>query len=81
VDAFRGEPARGGTPRGRSFAVISCVVTVAGAEKRRLRGAVLEQLAIAEIDWRGSFCQRFSTQLRRIYGPRQRWASLGLDDR
>jgi hypothetical protein len=30
----------------RSFAVISCVVTVAGAEKRRLRGAVLEQLAI-----------------------------------
>ena len=30
----------------RSFAAISCVVTVAGAEKRRLRGAVLEQLAI-----------------------------------
>jgi hypothetical protein len=30
----------------QSFAVINCVVTVAGAEKRRLRGAVLEQLAI-----------------------------------
>jgi hypothetical protein len=31
----------------RSFAVISCVVTVAGAEERRLRGALLEQLAIS----------------------------------
>jgi hypothetical protein len=30
----------------RSFAVISCAVTVAGVGKRRLRGAFLEQLAI-----------------------------------
>jgi hypothetical protein len=30
----------------RSFAVISCVVTVAGAEECRLRGAFLEQLAM-----------------------------------
>jgi hypothetical protein len=30
----------------RLFAVISCVVTVAGAEERRLRAAFLEQLAI-----------------------------------
>jgi hypothetical protein len=30
----------------RSFSVISCVVTIAAAEERRLRGAFLEQLAI-----------------------------------
>ncbi|MCA1454975.1 hypothetical protein I6F35_17355 [Bradyrhizobium sp. BRP22] len=30
----------------RSFAVINCMVTVAAAEERRLRGAFLEQLAI-----------------------------------
>ena len=52
-----------------------------GGEAPTARGLSRAACHIAKIDWRRSFRQRFSTRLQRIHGRRQRWTSVGVDDR